>query len=309
MDSASETLLRLADPAARAAVLDPATLLALATVCYDLDPAQVGEPVTADYARFDLAVAAEPVTASARIMRSGDPVPWEVAACWDGPTGAVADAVWSGSVVVRVTRSDDTVVGLDTTAVDLDAAFAAAVAGLPATATPAQVRAALRDAARSELAAPPLTDTELDAVLRQMAPDAADPRALGHAARGRSTITTRLRVRPPGQDAPAVPVPLPVVVAFLAAGRGAAPRDLLRATAAARRAAAPYPLAAAPAGAPPRRVERCVCWLLPAAAFDDPGWPGGGTGTAAEQRAVRLAAARGWLAAHGIAVATAGEQA
>jgi hypothetical protein len=60
----------------------------------------------------------------------------------------------------------------------------------------------------------------------------------------------------------------------------------------------------APRDAPPRRVDRCVCWLLPATVFDDDGWPGGAGGTAETQRSSRLAAARGWLATGGIAVIT-----
>jgi hypothetical protein len=52
------------------------------------------------------------------------------------------------------------------------------------------------------------------------------------------------------------------------------------------------------------RFDRIVCWVLPEVAFDDAGWPGGGVGSAAQQRAQRLAAARLWLADQGIALVT-----
>jgi hypothetical protein len=47
-----------------------------------------------------------------------------------------------------------------------------------------------------------------------------------------------------------------------------------------------------------------VCWVLPAATFDDPGWPGASGTDADTQRATRLAAARAWLATQGVAVVT-----
>src|SRR5262245_39808886 len=115
MDVASEIVLRLADPSARSAVLTADALLAIAPVGYDLDPALVTEPATATFDRFDLAVPLDShVNAMAQFRKTGEPMPWEVAASWD--TGDVpppgADAVWTGAVVVRQGTVNDTIVGM-----------------------------------------------------------------------------------------------------------------------------------------------------------------------------------------------------
>jgi hypothetical protein len=52
-----------------------------------------------------------------------------------------------------------------------------------------------------------------------------------------------------------------------------------------------------------RRVSIVVAWVLPAAVFDDTGWPGGDTGTPQERNQARRQAASGWLAGQGIALA------
>ncbi|HET9141425.1 hypothetical protein, partial [Actinophytocola sp.] len=240
MDIASETLLRLADPAARGGVLTGDALLAIVTVAYELDPALVTEPASAIFDRFDLAVPlGSQVTASATFRRTGEPVPWEVAAAWDTVPIPGADAVWAGAIVVRTATVSGTIV-------------------------------------------------EVSAV--HSGPDA---------------LTATVRMSPSGEDPAPAPVALPVVISFVTTGAGADPRALLRASRLARLAAAPYPLAAGPAGAPARRVDRLVCWVVPATVFDDPGWPGAAaTTTPDQQRADRLRAARAWLAGQGVAVIT-----
>lgn len=307
MDTASEIVLRLADPSARPGVLTADALLAVVTVAYDLDPSSVTDPATATFDRFDLGVPLKSqVAAMAQIRKTGEPIPWEVAATWDTgtPPSPAADAVWVGSIVVRAATVTDTIVSVTTAQPDLDAAFAAALAGLPATATPDQVRAALRSAAATDLASPPLTATELDAMLRTVAVGSDDPRGLGRLVGGRDTLTASLQMSPSGQDPAPAPVALPVVVSFLAADAATSPRELLQATPLARQGAAPYTVAAVPAGAPARRFDRLVCWVVPGETFDDPGWPGATSGDAAQQREARLRAARSWLAGQGVAVIT-----
>jgi hypothetical protein len=307
MDPSSTLMLRLADPAARAGVLDGEALLAVASVCYDVDPAAVTDPATAVYDRFDVAVPIVPQTAVAlRVTRAGDPLPWDVTGSWDGPAlpAPGADLVWAGSIVLRTGGGSGTVTDVAGSEPGLDAAFAAALAGLPATATSDQIRAALRQAAENGIATPALTDTELDNLLAVLASGATDPRALGRSVGGRDLVGLRLQMSPPPDPAAAVPVALPVVVAFLVPDAAAAPRELLQATTLARRAARGYPVPPVPSGAPGRLADRCVCWVLPATAFDDTGWPGGSGADAAAQRASRLAAARAWLASQGIAIVT-----
>ncbi len=134
---------------------------------------------------------------------------------------------------------------------------------------------------------------------------AADPSDTGHTTDGEDHLAVGLTFSAPPTVVPATPpLVLPVIVAFLVAADGEGPLPLLRRSDAARRAAARYPVLPPPAAAPQRTRERCVCWVLPAAAFDDDGWPGGGAGTPAQKRAARLAAARGWLTTQGIALVT-----
>ncbi|EOD68318.1 hypothetical protein [Amycolatopsis vancoresmycina] len=121
----------------------------------------------------------------------------------------------------------------------------------------------------------------------------------------RIALGTTVAMSPPEHDPAPVPVPLPVLVAFLAADATTSPRDLLRATAVARLGAARYAAADVPRGAPDRRFDRLVCWVVPDPTFDDPGWSGAQSDTTPEQRrADRLRAARGWLAGQGVAVIT-----
>lgn len=245
MNAADQVLLRLADPAARPALLTSDALLQLATVSYAIDPATVTGPTTAAYDRVELAVPLPAdTTATARMMRAGDAMPWDVVATWDSgrdPTPA-ADAVVVARLAVRTGRAGGTI----------------------------------------------------DQV------DLAEPAQVGD----RERLGMVLTMSAPPDPVTAPPLVLPVVVAVLVADPAASPRDLLRATAVARRAALAYPLPEPPTDAPPRRTERCVCWLMPATAFDDDGWPGASGGNADAKRAARLAAARAWLASTGVAVVT-----
>jgi hypothetical protein len=237
MDPADQVLLRLADPATRPSLLDADALLELAVTCYAVDPEAVTAPTTAVYDRFDLAVALSPESSlSARLMRAGDALPWDVSAAWDTgrPPTPGADAVMAGSLVVRTAGVVGLIETVDVVEVPVPADFSAA----------------------------------FDLSLQLSAPSNG------------------------GGDPPLV---LPVVVAFLV-DDGTSPRRLLQATAAARRIARSYPSPSPPDDAPARRADRAVCWLLPAAAFEDDGWPGGPTADA------RLAAARAWLGPQGIAV-------
>lgn len=247
MLGADQTLLRLADPTARADLLSAANLLAIATTAYDIDPGTVVGDTTAVFDTVDLAVAVNPgVGASARWGRSTDSVQAEGTVVVSGLTQPTpgADAVWVGKVAVRTGGGDGVITAADV-----------------------------------------LDDGRLPT--------------------GEDKLTVGLEFSAPAAVALASPPKiLPVVVAFLVAEADASPRLLLQQSEAARRAASRYPIAVPAADAPPRRHERCVCWLLPATAFDDDGWPGGGAGSAAQKRSARLAAARSWLAEQGIAVAT-----
>jgi hypothetical protein len=247
MLAVDQTLLRLADPAARGGLLSSDGLLAIASTCYAIDTGAVVGDTTAIYDSVDLAVTISPnVAASARWSRSSDQVPVEGSASIVGLVAPSqgADAVWVGSVVVRTAGGDGTITVAD------------------------------------------VTDAGRDAEVR-------DRLAVELTFSAPATVTLDTS-----------PLVLPVVVAFLVADADTSPRSLLQQSEAARRAAARYPSATPPSGAPQRTQERCVCWLIPAAAFDDDGWPGATTGSAQVKRGQRLAAARGWLSGQGVAVVT-----
>ena len=225
-------LLRLADPQTRGGLLDSEALLAVAAVCYEFDPALAIGPTTAIVDRVDMAVPIMPEMAvSARLMRAGDALPWDVTATWDPALPPVpgADAVLVGSVAVRVGGGAGTIEEVDVSEPDLDAAFAAALAGLPPTATAEQVRASLRLAAATTLADPPLTDLELDAILAGAGgsilagaggsgaggsgaggsgpggSDRGDPRVLGRAVGGRDALGLSLTMSAEASPASATP--------------------------------------------------------------------------------------------------------
>lgn len=129
----------------------------------------------------------------------------------------------------------------------------------------------------------------------------------GHAGTGQDNLAVELTFSPvPTVTQQSAPLVLPVVVAFLVGAADASPRQLLQATALARRAAERYVAPGVPAGAPARTHERCVCWLLPVTAFDDDGWPGAGVGPPPQQRTARIAAARAWLRSQAIALVPVG---
>jgi hypothetical protein len=310
MQPVDQTLLRLADPTSRPSLLTADGLLAIAQVCYDIDPAVVVGPTTAVYDTMDLAVAITPeVVASARWSRVSDPLPAEAAASLTGlvPPTPGADAVWSGSVVLRIAGGSGTITAATTALPNLDGAIATAVSALGPNPTPAQVLGAQRAAAKAQLGNPALTDTELDAVLAGVLGSGPDqsPTALGLATGGRRPVDVELTFSAiPNATELTPPVALPVVVAFLVADSNASPRALLQQSEPARRAAARYDVMAPPKNGPRRTRPTCVCWLIPATSFDDSDWPGASGGSANQQRLDRLAAARKWLTAQGIAVVT-----
>lgn len=304
MDAVDQVLLRLADPTQRSGLLTSEALTQFALVSYDIDPASVTGATTAAYEHVDLAVPLPTtVSTTARIMRAGDAMPWDVTATSGSRATIVpaADAVIVAQLVLRAARGGGTIEKVDVNDAYMDAAFAAARADLPLSATPDEVTEALRGAAERALANPPLTETELDAVLVGVG---GDVEGLTRASGGRDALGVRLTMSAPPPPATSAPLVLPVVVAVIVADAGASPRDLLHRTTVAQLCAEAYPLAEPPGDAPPRRNPRCVCWVMPATAFDDVGWPGAGAGDGTTQRAARLETARAWLGTNGIAVVT-----
>jgi hypothetical protein len=247
MNSADQILLRLADPVARPSLLTSEQLLGIATTTYDIDAGLVVGPTTAVYDTVDVGVSVgSAVSGTGRWGKPTDAVSTESIVTVTGlvPPSPGADAVWVGSVVLRVGSGLGAITAADVTDQGRNGDGADRL-GVAVT-----------------FAAPPVVDQNTTATI------------------------------------------LPVIVAFIVADADASPRALLQQSESARRAALRYAVTAPPSGAPNVRFDRTVCWVLPETAFDDAGWPGGGAGDAAQQRAARLSAARLWLADQGIALVT-----
>jgi hypothetical protein len=112
MLNADQTLLRLADPSARDAMLKSAGLLAIAATCYAIDPATVVGETTAAYDRIDLTVTVSPsIDAAGHWGRSSYPLMVEGLASVTGlvAPGRGADAIWADSILVRTAGGNGTI--------------------------------------------------------------------------------------------------------------------------------------------------------------------------------------------------------
>jgi hypothetical protein len=309
MDFEDGVLVRLADPTTRDGVLDQDALACVAAAGYD-HPELEG-PYTAVFDDLQLAV---DLTSPALVEGTWQPVgearPVEVRLNLTGLPDASAPALtalWRGCVIARVVPADarvssSTVVPLDLPTVD--DAVVAALGSLPG--TPDALEAARREQVRLLISAragtPVLTDdAELTRWL-ELAGAASVQDWLGPAAHGRVPTYLRLAFEP-GDPQPQ-PRVLPVTVAILARDTPSSLARLLAESAQVRRRLAASGAVPVPDPALRQRFSVVIGWVLPAMVFDDPAWPGGGTGTAAQQRAARRATAAQWLAERGIALAT-----
>jgi hypothetical protein len=186
----------------------------------------------------------------------------------------------------------------------VDAAVVAARGGLPT--DPAELEAARRDQLRAILASaaglPVLTD---DQQLRRWL-ELVGADSVGAWLSGASTERSPQYVRVAfdrGADS-ATPRRLPVTVAVLARDAPTSLAGLLADSARLRRRLDDAGSAPPADPALRQRFPVVVAWVMPANVFDDTDWPGGDTGSAHERRLARRAAAAGWLAERGIAIAT-----
>lgn len=106
------------------------------------------------------------------------------------------------------------------------------------------------------------------------------------------------------QAPPDVARPFPVAVAVMTRNVEARLRDVLADAAVSRAGVVAAGASIGQRDDLPRvRNHSIALWITPAVTFDDAGWPGGGAGTADEQRVARRARAASWLADQGIALA------
>lgn len=310
MDFVDGVLVRLADPAARAALFDEASLGHLVEAAYDTQAMPVSPPYNAVFDDLRLGYAAPPSA-----VVEGD---------WMGPGGTGrtelhlrlhglghaaplrADALWRGALVVRTAPVLDRIEALEVAipSFDVDPDIIADLGSLPA--DPTQLEAARRDRVlarlRSGLDQPDaFTDTHLDRLLVGVgAATVSDlvARMQGQAKAG----TVQIRYSPPS-NAPFTARPLPFAAAVLVRDQGFSLAELLMDSRLLRARVEELGLEVPAEPHLRRRARVVVVWVVPAVVFDDEDWPGGDSGTAEQRRAARFARAGQWLAREGIGLA------
>jgi hypothetical protein len=301
-------LVRLGDPAERAAVFDQVALANLVEAAYDTEAMPVGPPFAAVFDDLTLGFAATPgAVLDGSWMGSGglDRTEFRAQLHGLGEPAPRIDALWRGSLVVRTATARDTVEALEMRlpSLNVDPQIVADLGGLPGdpvlleTERRTRVLTRLRAGLHQPAA---FTDAQLDRLLDRAG--AASVSELVALAQQAVPATVQLRFSPPPAAAPA-PKALPFAATVFVRGAGFSLAALLAESRLARARAEDLGLDV-PAPAEIRRRHRMVVvWVVPAVMFDDPDWPGGGNGPPTQQRAARLARAGRWLAAQGIGLA------
>jgi hypothetical protein len=308
---ADTTLVRLADPATRAGVLDDAALEAVVAAAYDTDALAVEGPYQALFDEFRLGSAAPRVaTADGTWNQAGGIERTEASftIAGVGPEGPRIDAIWRGSVVARVVHATAPIESVAMTWPALgtiDADIESDLGALPGNRSTLdrERRARLIERLRATLDQPDrLDDARLDEVLA------------GAGAASVSDLLERLggTVAPAAATvafaaAPAAapsPLALPVTAAVLVRDQGFSVGQLLADTHLVLGSLGPLSLERSVDPALALRNAIVAVWVVPQETFDDADWPGATAQMdAAQARAARRSAAAAWLAREGIGLA------
>jgi hypothetical protein len=312
MNFVDATVLRLADPATRAAVFDDDALGQLVAAVYDTGTLAVEGPFTAVFDDFHFGLPTRPATyVDGSWAPTGSATRTEIRLRVPGLglTGAGrVDAVWRGAIVARATAGGGTVASVAASFPDpsgIDQEIVDQTGSLPAdpAALEAARRARLLDRIKAAAAQPDaVTGAVLDDLLARMGVTGVGEllaNGRGSAAGGAVQVTFA------PAPATSTPQPLPLTALLLVRDVGFSVADLLAETALLRDLAASLGLERPDAAGLPRRTSLLVVWVVPPEVFDDDGWPGGTSGSAAERRAARRAAAGVLLAREGIGLVAA----
>jgi hypothetical protein len=300
MNYVDSTLLKLADPAQRGGVFDDVACAQLLSAMYDTTAMSVAGPFSAIFDRFELGVpvgraatldgyvqapdGSNRIDARFRLDGLFDASPIRVDALWQGRIGA--------SVALPASKISGVAVRWPDPA-GVDAKIVAALGALPAdpVALEAQRRAQYMneiEAAMNQPAA--LTDAVFDSLLQTAgARSVADVMATAGNAR---FAAAQLSFSDPGQPQPSVAL-VPLSAALMIVDAGFSIADLLMQTKIVRDRLEPLGLDVTVDAAYPLRAPFLVAWIVPAAVFNDSGWPGASP-------ALRIGAAGSWLADEGI---------
>jgi hypothetical protein len=303
MNFADATLIRLASPATRAALLDQLSLAQLATAAHGDAVASLEGPYSAVFDSVEVGVTVPRRAVVQGYWGSSGHPPMEAQFSVFGltPLAIRVDALWSGAVLARSVPAQTPVVASSyqsrwPSAEGIDDEIRQALGSLPT--DPVALENARRPRYLQRLAAgltapADVTDATLGAMLRRLAVDSVSELMV----RFESDLklgTLRFQYAPPAA-APASPQRLPITAAVVIRDVPFALQDVLADSKAILahlgdigfRAPAASPLVSAP--------PIVVVWLVPGTLFDDAGWPGASGGDAQSQRQQRRTAAAQWL--------------
>jgi hypothetical protein len=299
-----KTFVELADPAARATLIDSTALEQILTAAYDTDAiGPLQGPFEAAFDEFELGLAEGGVgiidgswAAVGAIERTE--ARFRLAGIGDDPSPRV-DAVWRGSILARYSLAGDPITAVHASWPSgdrVDASVATANGGVLPTG------GALETARRTEL-------------LAEIRDDLGDPARFeiedldALAANTKATTVGELLARDgvdrfgvlqvdfgeaqPGSDAAR---PLPIAAALLIRAAPLSVAELVVESKRVRRLLEPAGLGRPKDDRLPLRNPFVVIWVVPASVFDDPDWPGATAGA-------RRAAAGEWLAREGLGLA------
>jgi hypothetical protein len=308
---ADTTLVRLADPATRAGVLDDDALEAVVAAAYDADALAVEGPFQALFDELRLGAAGPRVaTADGTWNQVGGVQRTEASftIAGLGPEGPRIDAIWRGSVVARVVHAPAPIESvamtwpaLGTIDADIESDLGA-LPGNPST-LDNERRTRLIERLRTTLDQPDrLDDARLDAVLAGAGVASVSDlleRFGGTVAPAAGTVAFA-----PAPAAAPSPLALPVTAAVLVRDQGFSVGQLLADTHLVLESLGPLSLERSVDPELPLRNALVAVWIVPRETFDDADWPGATSGmNAAQARAARRSTAAAWLAREGVGLA------
>jgi hypothetical protein len=312
MNFVDYTLARLANDGTREAMFDQDALQQLLAAAYDAEALSFEAPFVPLFERLTLGISlSRRSSIEGRWGELTDPQRNQLLVQWDGDASPPlrVDALWQGAIAAQVGGAQSRVERVATDWPDvstIDADIVVALGALPADSAALEAARRTRLLARwraGALQPAAFTDATLDAALAAVG--AATVSELITRDQGTfANATVQVAFSDP-QAAPPELKPLPICAAMLIRD---APIDLAGMLADSRRMREllrTHGVERPPQYAAAGQVPVIVAWVIPAAVFDDPDWPGATDGaSAAQQNAQRRLAASSWLTREAIGLMT-----
>jgi hypothetical protein len=310
MDFVDQTIVRLADPAQRAALFDQTALEQITMAAYDGGVMGVNGPYTALFDQLQLGVGGAPVRSLQGTWRPVGSSEYTEAhfslAGMTPPTDRRIDALWRGAITAQFGQLGEPITALKVTWLQLgriDAEIIAARGSLPT--DPDQLeqarRAQLISDMRADLDQPnALSDAVFDRWLSGLGATTVSELVdrLGGMSAGATMQVSFAPQAPAGASPQLLPLAAPMLVRDAA---GFSLATLLCESKQVRARVEELGFALSDDDRTRARHAVVVIWIVPASLFDDTDWPGATAGlTPAQQIAARRGVAGAWLAEEGI---------